>query len=120
MEWTAEATRGKSAVDLIRIQLEEWMFDDPALMESYDPAKAEDCLAWVAEELRSNTEHTAVMAIWHDDVFRLARDYFVDGHAKGEANEAKTPGKAKVGSVSAKKTEETQTALFGVAAKGGS
>ena len=85
MEWTAEATRGKSAEDLIRIQLEEWMFDDPALMESYDPAKAEDCLAWVAEELRSNTEHTAVMAIWHDDVFRLARDYFVEGHANDAA-----------------------------------
>ena len=90
MEWTAENTRGKSAADLLRIQLEEWLFDDDALLEAYDPDKVDACLEWVADQFKSNTEHTAVAAIWHDDVFRKARDYFVDGHAK-EASAPPSP-----------------------------
>lgn len=120
MKWTPEEVKGKTPQQLVAMQMEDWLFDDPALMESYKPEKVADCLDWVADKVRLNAEHAGVAVCCHEEVFRMARDYFVDGHAKDGANDAKTPEKAKVGTASAKKTEETQTSLFGVAAKGGS
>lgn len=109
IEWSAEAMRGKSAADLIRIQLEDWMWNDTALMETYDPEMVDDCLEWVANDLRSHADHVAVMAIWHEDVFRKARDYFVDGRAKEEKERKKRAAEkaAKTAKKWEKKKEKT-------------
>lgn len=81
MKWTPEEVKGKTPEQLVAMQMEDWLFDDPALMESYKPEKVADCLEWVADKVRMNAEHAGVAVCCHEEVFRLARDYFVDGHA---------------------------------------
>ena len=82
MKWTPEEVKGKTPEQLVAMQMEDWLFDDDALMASYDPRKVGACLEWVADKVRMNAEHAGVAVCCHEEVFRLARDYFVDGHAK--------------------------------------
>lgn len=84
MKWTPEEVKGKTPEQLVKMQMEDWLFDDPALMASYDPEKVADCLEWVAKKVRMNAEHAGVAVCCHEEVFRMARDYFVDGHARME------------------------------------
>lgn len=101
MKWTPEQVKGKTPEQLVAMQMEDWLFDDPALMESYKPEKVAACLEWVADKVRMNAEHAGVAVCCHEEVFRLARDYFVDGHANDAASvpEAKRKRKEKTYSV---------------------
>lgn len=128
MKWTPEQVKGKTPEQLVAMQMEDWLFDDPALMESYKPEKVADCLEWVADKVRMNTEHAGVAVCCHEEVFRMARDYFVDGHAndaaKAEekvkawnANQRKRRGEADVhphpADPTAKPADDAQVSLFG-------
>lgn len=131
MKWTPEQVKGKTPEQLVAMQMEDWLFDDPALMASYNPEKVAACLEWVADKVRMNTEHAGVAVCCHEDVFRMARDYFVDGHAEASAaidarleRAAKRKRKEKVYSIeksvephpadpTAKPEDDAQTSLFG-------
>lgn len=129
MKWTPEQVKGKTPEQLVAMQMEDWLFDDPALMGSYKPEKVADCLEWVADKVRMNAEHAGVAVCCHEEVFRLARDYFVDGHANDAASvpEAKRKRKEKTYSVekvaaeaqphpadpTAKPEDDAQVSLFG-------
>ena len=74
----------KNPEELVQAQLEEWAKTDAALAEKFNPEKVGSCWRWIIEKAREAL-HGESGAIWHEQVFRWARDYFVDGVAGEEA-----------------------------------
>ena len=76
MNWTDEIVQNNDPQTLVGMQLEEWAAEDSALAETYDKSKLEDCWNWIVEKARELLGDSG--AVWHGQVFRWARDYFVD------------------------------------------
>lgn len=77
MNWTDEIVQNNDPQKLVGMQLEEWAATDPALAETYDKSRLEDCWDWIVEKARELLGGDSG-AVWHGQVFRWARDYFVD------------------------------------------
>ena len=77
IRWTREMVNGKSPVELLKIQLDDWAKDDTALAAKYDPARLDACWEAVEEKARERLGGKSG-AVYHGDVFRWARDFFVD------------------------------------------
>lgn len=77
MNWTDEIVKENDPQKLVGMQLEEWAATDPALAETYDKSRLEDCWDWIVEKARELLGGDSG-AVWHGQVFRWARDYFVD------------------------------------------
>lgn len=77
IKWTRTLVDGKTPIELIRLQLEDWAKDDAALAAKFDPARLDDCWAAVEEKARERLNGKSG-AVYHDDVFRWARDFYVD------------------------------------------
>lgn len=77
MNWTEEIVEKSTPEELVKMQLDEWAATDPALAETYDKSRLEDCWDWIEEKARELL-HGGSGTVWHGRVFRWARDYFVD------------------------------------------
>ena len=77
MNWTDEIVKENDPQKLVGMQLEEWAAEDSALAETYDKSRLEDCWDWIVEKARELLSGDSG-AVWHGQVFRWARDYFVD------------------------------------------
>jgi len=82
----------KDPEELVKAQLEEWATTDAALAEKFKPEKVGSCWRWIVEKAREAL-HGQPGAIWHEQVFRWARDYFVDGEAEKDATATAKPKK---------------------------
>jgi len=90
MVWTDEIVAEKSPEELVEMQLQEWAQTDAALAEKLDLAKIGDCWDWITDEVRKQSPGKSA-AVWHGKIFRMARDYFVDGVAASSAASAPAP-----------------------------
>jgi len=88
MVWTEEIVEKSTPEELVEMQLQEWAQTDTALAEKLDLAKIGDCWDWIEDEVRKQSPGKSA-AVWHGKIFRMARDYFVDGVAASSA--ASTP-----------------------------
>ena len=77
MNWTDDIVQNNDPQKLVGMQLEEWAAEDSALAETYDKSRLEDCWDWIEEKARELLSGVSG-AVWHGQVFRWARDYFVD------------------------------------------
>ena len=77
MVWTEEIVEKSTPEELVGIQLDEWAAEDSALAETYDKSRLEDCWDWIEEKARELLNGGSG-AVLHWQVFRWARDYFVD------------------------------------------
>ena len=77
MNWTEEIVEKSTPEELVKMQLDEWAAEDSALAETYDKSRLEDCWDWIEEKARELLSGGSG-AVWHGQVFRWARDYFVD------------------------------------------
>ncbi|MBO7130945.1 MAG: hypothetical protein J6V65_02225, partial [Fibrobacterales bacterium] len=77
MNWTEEIVEKSTPEELVKMQLDEWAAEDSALAETYDKSRLEDCWDWIVEKARELLSGDSG-AVWHGQVFRWARDYFVD------------------------------------------
>ena len=90
MVWTDEIVAEKTPEELVEMQLQEWAQTDSALAEKLDLAKIGDCWDWIEDEVRKQSSGKSA-AVWHGKIFRMARDYFVDGVAASSAASAPAP-----------------------------
>ena len=77
MNWTDDIVQNNDPQKLVKMQLDEWAAEDSALAETYDKSRLEDCWDWIVEKARELLSGDSG-AVWHGQVFRWARDYFVD------------------------------------------
>lgn len=86
---TNEEMKAIEAKGMRRLQkyVEQQCKEDEHLRERYNPGLMERCWEWIREQV-SNTARNGVAAVWHDNIYKLARDYFNDEIYKNPAEES--------------------------------
>lgn len=76
---TNEEMKAIEAKGMRRLQkyVEQQCKDDEHLRDRYNPDLMDRCWEWIREQV-SNTARNGVAAVWHDNIYKLARDYFND------------------------------------------
>lgn len=108
MNWTDEIVKENDPQKLVGMQLEEWAAEDSALAETYDKSRLEDCWDWIVEKARELLSGDSG-AVWHGQVFRWARDYFVDRVFEKKAQEEEERAKKQRAERPKKRVARTKT-----------
>ena len=108
MNWTEEIVEKSTPEELVKMQLDEWAAEDSALAETYDKSRLEDCWDWIEEKARELLGGDSG-AVWHGQVFRWARDYFVDRVFEKEEREKEERAKKQRAERPKKRVARTKT-----------
>lgn len=121
---TNEEMKAIEAKGMRRLQkyVEQQCKEDKHLRDRYNPDLMERCWEWIREQV-SNTARNGIAAVWHDNIYKLARDYFNDeifkespdkktSVKKADKQDPKKEPVAKPEETQAPKTEDIQMDLF--------